>query len=248
MNNSKKNISAFTLAETLIVILVVAIISLTTIAITKTQINFAEQMAAYATVKNMQSIITELIATSGAGKQLPAKGYVGDGTGLCEKIVHIVNTMGTVDCTTNVTTGFTNANKNFKLSNASMFYNLGADPDANGTFTIFVDIDGSNRGKSVLDTDVLKFMITKTGDVVLDSAAATNKSLISASVKYEDYTSGARKIGYVANSVTFKEAVCKMGFTQDDPVNGPIYCAGYSTDLKCPATPSSTCQLVINMP
>lgn len=54
--------TAFTLAEAMIIFVIIGIITLITISIGKTQINQATKMATYATYKNLQNIAGELVA------------------------------------------------------------------------------------------------------------------------------------------------------------------------------------------
>lgn len=211
-NKFKKNI-AMTLAEVMIVFLIIGIVAtLTTIAINKTTTRTVNKNMTTAAFVNLQTVIGEIIATS-SNRTLPATGI-----SLCTSITNIFNTAGNIDCNQTATDGSTFSTAsliNFKTTNGMKFYNFGTNavgPNADGSsdFFIYVDIDGANRN-SVLDTDVIKFQINTKGQVLpaYNSIAATNIDYLSAGVKYKIKATSV--IGWLVESTNYRNAICTAG-------------------------------------
>lgn len=195
-----------------------------------------------ASLNNLNRLISYLAAvecpascTYGCGTEIP-----GANNGVCDRLVDIINTVGTVDCSLTATSGFKTATPNFVTANGIRYFNFGSNADADGVYTIYADIDGNKRN-GVLNEDVLAFNIYLDGSIfpTSDSIAANNRTYLSASVIYEN-TDGT--LEYPLNGVSYREALCKAGL-------GPstAYCTGYSTITACSAG-NHECSLVINKP
>ncbi len=85
-------------------------------------------------------------------------------------------------------------------------------------YTVYVDIDGI-KGDSQLWSDVYPFYITLSGKIIpaYDSAnpgvsGGDSTRHLQVSIEYEDYTSGNRRIKWLAKSVPFKEGACLSGY------------------------------------
>ena len=85
-------------------------------------------------------------------------------------------------------------------------------------YTVYVDIDGP-KGDSQLWSDVYPFYITLSGKIIpgYDSSnpgvsGGDSTRHLQVSVEYEDYTSGNRRVKWLAKSVPFKEGACLSGY------------------------------------
>lgn len=206
-NKFKKNI-AMTLAEVMIVFLIIGIVaSLTTIAINKATTKTANKYMTTAAFVNLQTVIGEIISDS-SNKDLPATGI-----SLCTSITNIFNTAGKIDCNQTATDGSTFSTAsliNFKTTNGMKFYNFGTVPDVNGDFYIYVDIDGDNRN-SKLNEDIIKFQINQNGMVLpaVGSIAATNTDYLSAMMQYTVKATLVKKKSNISQD--YRTVVCTAG-------------------------------------
>ena len=115
-------------------------------------------------------------------------------------------------------------------------------------YTVYVDIDGV-KGDSQLWSDVFPFYITLSGKIIpgYDSAnsgisGGDSTRHLQVSVEYEDYSSGKRKIKWLAKSVPFKEGACKAGYVGD----ATPYCRNNTAVSKlteCTTDGNSLCRL-----
>lgn len=143
------------------------------------------------------------------------------GAKLCEKAVDLLNIVGDSHCSdataVNDASNFKTAIPSFKTPNSLTFYNVQANPSAGvagdystQAYTIYIDIDGTNRGQSKLNDDVIKFILRRDGVVLpaADSIAANNTDYLTAAVKYENSWLG---IGF-----PYRKAACQSGFIKGD--------------------------------
>lgn len=241
----------FTLAEMMIVITVIAIVTVVTVRIQKSRTYYETRFLTYSAYTNLKHAAGELLAdgyelnpSTGIIKSLPivANYPTADATypvGLCQRITDIMNTTGSIDCSqTNGGANFNTATPNFITTNGQRFFNFGTDP-VSDIYTVYVDINGKNaKSNDALNKDVLKFQVYTNGIVLLDSTAATDKNYITASVKIVTGSS----VTYVAQNVDFKTAACTANLTAD-----ATYCGGISASGSCPST-NNPCEVYINKP
>lgn len=208
--NLKKN-KAFTIAEVLVAIAIVSVISILTIKdVQLKRIQYLNNFMTYSAITNIQKAVTILLeeyctATEIANgtcendishptyKFLPMKAHTADNRGFCDRFADLANVVGDIRCdalATNVddSSDFSTAVPNFSTSNGMRFYNFQQNPTVIGAdhmYNIYVDIDGSQR-KSKFNEDVLKFCITTKGLALPDenSKAARDKSYLAASIQY----------------------------------------------------------------
>lgn len=238
---------AFTLAELMIAFMIIAIVATITVQGIRLRDNIITRYLSYSAIKNLQLLVGEVLADGFNGdKLLPDFGYVGDGTGFCEKISNKVNTIGTTDCNNVLRESvFTPANANFITANGFVFFNFGVAPtplvttESDRYFTVNIDIDGK-RGSSVDNEDVQEFRIYRDGRLlpISTSKMATDKNYLTASVKYKD---GSGNTNWLSKSVSYKEALCVSGYI--DPAI--VGCGGIAKNALCD---TNTCEVVINKP
>ncbi|MFA7659011.1 MAG: hypothetical protein WCY19_06230 [Candidatus Gastranaerophilaceae bacterium] len=266
MITSYKKLIAFTLAETAVVFFIMGVVALITINLTTSRMNYVNKFAYYSTFMNLKNGVGQLIAEGCPStvsvcrelKALPTVGYKSDGTGFCDRLTNIMNTVGSIDCSLSLSsepTDFSSKPSNFITTNGAIYYNFGKAPvfgegatydgtPENDIYTIYVDVSGA-RGKSILNQDVMKFRITRAGMVLPDpsSVGATNTDYLSTSVKYKD---ASNNIIWLKNGITFKEAECISGYITTSIYSG--YCSPYTQDTThCPIS-NNTCKVVINKP
>ena len=252
-----KKITAFTLAETVMVILIVGLIAVALAKISPGQLGFAQKCNYYATFINLKRAVGETIAegyynstTEETENNLPLHGYVGDGTGLCERFTKTLNTLGTVVCNRTTTSTFNDATVNFTATNGTKYYNMGADPTNVGgadptlqIYTLYIDIDG-NRGTSTLNDDVMEFIVSRDGLVLpgADSSGANDADYLSTNIKYTDNSGGTAVISWLARGITYKQAACQSGEVTD-----ATYCGIYS-ELEACSVINTQCEVTTNPP
>lgn len=190
-------------------------------------------------------------------KTLPDKGYAADGTGLCNRVTNMMNTIGTLHCSDDVqyTNGsnFATATPTFVASNGIAYYNFGRDPVLDNVnhdpaveyFNVYVDIDGTHRGKSQLNVDVMNFRLMRNGKVLPapDSIGGNSTDYLSTSVSYETFAAG-RVVNWLAKGIPYRQAACISGEVTD-----PTYCIYPPGSVKDAAhCVSNVCEVVINKP
>lgn len=260
MNKQKQRQKGFTLAEMMIVITIIAIVSVITIRIQKSRTYYETRFMTYSAYMNLKRAAGELLAdgyelspSTGIIKSLPtiANKAAADASypiGLCQRITDIMNISGSANCTptANDGTNFNAATANFITTNGQRFYNFGGSPGypTANVYTVYVDINGSKSGGGVLYKDVIKFTINTNGTVlpvhtavVANQTAADNPNYMTASVKYTD-TSG--NVIVVSSGVDFYTATCDA----TGSYNGTS-CATAKYTTTCASNP---CEVYINKP
>lgn len=268
MKKFQKKIVAFTLAELAVILMIIAVIATISIKLSTSKTSYVTKFMYYSTYNNLKTVVAELIGegcplTSTScreAKTLPVFGYVGDGSGFCEKLADTMNTIGTPLCNpatttiANGTTDFSAAIPNFKTTNGAIYYNFGTDPifaegaypaNYNSTpeddnYMVYVDIDGP-KGKSILNQDVMKFKIKRSGLVLPNktSSGANDTNYLSTSIRYKN--GGATK--YLKRGVSYRESECTAGKITD-----VTFCEPFVQDnVNCPVA-NNTCEVIINKP
>lgn len=247
-----KYLRAFTLSELMIALAVLSIVVAATIKVTKVQTTYINKYMYYAAFMNLKQGVGEVLAqgctaadvTNGdctTVKALPQKGYDSSYTtrGLCYRLSQIFNTVGAVDCTKTATSGFASATPNFILSNGAKFFNLGTTA-ASSSYTVYIDFDGS-RGSSVLNTDVMAFIVNTDGTVYPEpsSTGATNSGYLAASVRYRSATSPFPYV-WLYKGISYYYATCYAEGTY----NGTTC----TTPTQASACTTNTCQVAIIKP
>ncbi len=137
---------AFTLAELMVILAIISVITIASVKISKSRSDYAIAFQAYATFANLQIAASELISegylvwsdseskpvvSSSDAKSLP--GVANDtehGLGFCNRIYDLMNTIGAFNncsLTANDATDFVSATPNFVTTNGAKYYNFGAD-------------------------------------------------------------------------------------------------------------------------
>lgn len=272
MNKKRKNISAFTLLEMMVIFIIMGIIAAAVAKIAKTRTDYTNQYMYYAAYTAIKDGMSELIAIGclssdlevcGTTKSLPLKGHVADNTGFCDRISDLYNTVGTVNCDTSTdippgTTDFSSKTPNFVTTNNLRFYNMAADPipmsydPSSGagdeislqTYVFYVDIDGPKR-HSILNQDVVRFYVLQDDAKLMfdpTSVGSTNLAYLSASVRYKD---SSRVYHWLDRGVSLQRAMCISGSV---PYINFCDNFGITRDTtNCPAS-GSTCEVIINKP
>lgn len=231
--NISNKISAFTLVETLLVLVITGIIVFATINAGRDRYTFyLNKFMYYSAFTNLinasnklladgctSTDVTNSVCSLGSGVLPKLTGTTA--RGLCDRLVDTFNitpisTATTFDCSqkiTNETGQFDIDHVNFITSNGMRFFNFGTaptqTPSPNGpepyTYTIYVDIDGSNRNAK-LNEDVMKFTIATDGTVLPWAGTgadngATNPDYLTASARYVEnstytYVPGAIGVNY----------------------------------------------------
>lgn len=240
-----KKILAFSLAEIMIAMLILSIITAATIGVVKMQNTTISKFMTYAAFTNLKQGVGQLIAEGCSAtdissayctiaKQLPVKGHSTAGArSLCDRLLDAFNTVGTATNGCNAATtsaNFSNTYLNFTTTNGQRFFNLGPDPTA-GQYTVYIDIDGTRRS-GVLDTDVVSFAVYSDGTVYPLGIAATSTDYLSASVK-----TGTTIVDF---GVSYKEALCEA-----TGAYLPLGCGAYSQAAACTG---GICEVILNKP
>lgn len=257
MNEFCKKIKAFTMAEVMITMSIIAIISIALYGTMKAQTNSATRYQYYSAFMNLKQATGEVIAdgyTFGGtlNKAIPpiaskATADVTNPEGFCNRLTDVMNiipdTGGNPPSTTcgytSAPTNFAAANPNFVTTNGQKyFFNTTTPP-----YTIYIDINGP-RGNSVSNgttPDVQPFIVNSDGTVfpVWNSVGATTKDYLTASVQYRD---NAGAVNLVENGVTYQTAVCDALGTY----NG----TACTINANCNTTtyPGRICEVSVNKP
>lgn len=267
MNKFSKKIKAFTVAEILIVIMIVGIIAIGFINAAKTGITYyLNKFNYYYAFTNLTNGVAEL-AAAGCTSADNSAGYCAAESGVtpslaypaaapdrgfCYRLADIYNTVGNVQCDSTTvpeisidaenvanTAYFPTRTPNFKVSNGLSFYNFGTD-STSSNYTVYLDIDGPKR-KSVLNTDVMPFIVNTSGTVTpyYLSPGANSTNYLSASVYYTDSNNNTIWVPG-ATSVSYYEAVC----LKDGSYNG----TSCTAPTQATACSSNSCSVIINKP
>lgn len=261
--NKKKR--AMTLAEILLVVVVIAMVSTIGINSSKQKLeDYKKKLLCYSVYTTLVSAVNEFMVIGckdsnpavcplQTNNVLPLIGnsntLTTDGSGgLCQRFADLLNTIGTVDCsqTANAGTNFYTATPNFTTSNGMRFFNLGSNP-VGGIYTIYVDIDSSKKSddvtqrNAVYNEDVQAFTISTTGLVlpVYDSKAATDTTYLSAVVRY--LNSDKTTYTIVDDGIPFRTAYCYA--------TGDTTYPGYTTSCtQHAACTTNNCEYVLAKP
>lgn len=226
----------------------------------------------YAKVTSVENNAGPLVVIDGAPSTSTSKALASTGVALCNAIAEKMNTLGAQDCTQTGT-----ATANLTTTNAMRWFNFGANPlygenDAitspsdplydntpeNDVYTIYIDIDGANKGKNLVDSDILKFYITRSGNIFPAKSpggddkipGADNQKYLPASVGYTEggtYTT-------VLNSTSYLNAVCNADGGTNKIVPQILntkyaYCTGATITPAAYATcGTKSCRIKLAMP
>lgn len=256
MENRKKK-SGFTLVEVMVVFMVIAIIVVIYSSFYKLKNESSRKFFYYAALTNLQKVSSAMLAQGFddpdvAGvtieAKLPAKGHYDDNkSGFCDRFSNMVSTIGSlssIDCTRTTTTNFNGSNTNFIVTNGARFYNLGSNPDGNGNYTVYVDINGPDEN-SLNSVDVMDFTIVRNSGIVLPaktSPGANNTDYLAAAIRYKDANN---KTQFLKHNITYREAFCSSG--RAEIVEYTEYCAGYSNLAQCQGT-NNSCEVALSNP
>jgi len=151
---------AFTLAETLIVLVIIGVIASLTIPTLMKNVSYNNDKvlfkSAYKIVETAVSDLISDVAIYPAG-QLDIT--------LCNNFANKMNTLGNINCTSS---DYGNKMPNFVTSNGMAWYGLDLADFNPVDYTIFgVDIDGINKGTNTLHSDIMAIRLYKTGKVTV---------------------------------------------------------------------------------
>ncbi|MFI3300701.1 MAG: prepilin-type N-terminal cleavage/methylation domain-containing protein [Candidatus Gastranaerophilales bacterium] len=253
---------AYTLAEVMITMMIVAVVASVGMGVTKFRYDSITSYTYYSAFNSLRTIAKSLIASSdNESVEVDADGNVQFTTSankLCDDIEGIVNT-NSGDCSgdsiNTTTTDFSDVNlePDLILANGMKYYNLSDSPSAvsklgaQTAYTVYIDVDGS-RGKSELYSDVFPFYITLSGQVIpayseTSNAGANYNKHLSVSVKYDDYTTSSRTEKWLSDNigVDYKSAACASGI-----IEYIDYCDSITKSVSC--TYDADCRLFYAVP
>ncbi len=160
---------AFTLAELMVCLLLIGVITAITIPILSNATpnkNAYLYKAAFRTLERAVSaaINDESQYVNGEFKDK------NNTTSFCLNIVNSLNTIGTVNCnvTSVPTSGSTPATYNFMTSNGMKWWGFNNNFNVTATKTVFVDIQGTDSGK--LNEDIFRMNVNNTGKISIPSS------------------------------------------------------------------------------
>lgn len=253
---------AFTMAETMITLSIIAIVAVAISKIAKSRTNYETKFMTYSAFSVLAQGLGVLISDGctttpvtgdvakgycASAASLPSTGHNADSRGLCDRLTNVFNTVGAVNCsaaTATTTAAFIDTNLNFKLANGLKFFNL----NTAAPYTIYVDLNG-DKGSHTLGQDVVAFTVNTNGLILPTSGttAATDTNYLSASVKYlDDFTSPTNAVEvWVERGVSFYTATCDA----TGSYNGTA-CATtvYNNNCLSSLTPHRICQVIIDKP
>lgn len=247
-----KKLNAFTLAEIMVVMVIISVLASGTITLTKYKNNYVNKYMYYSAFINLKQGVGALISEGcsdsdltnsicDAKNKLPRYGYNASYStrNLCYRLSQVFNTVGTIDCTQTATSGFSTATPNFILTNGIRFFNLGTTAATN-SYTIYIDFDGPRRS-GTLNTDVMAFIINTDGSVYPEpsSTAANDATYLAASVRYRN-TAASPVYIWLYKSISYRAALCYA----TGSYNGAA-CTSPTQDAACT---TNNCQVVIIKP
>lgn len=267
MKKNYKNF-AFTLAEVLVVLLVIGIIITAGMGVQRAKKNYVNKFMAYSAFTNLKSGIDELVAEGctdddlkpqvdgisyvckGKSGYIPQVGQGGWGynnRGLCERLTDKYNIVGNPNCNQPVvssgTTNFNGLTPNFKVTNSMKFYNFGSNPTQYGSnyvYTVYLDIDGDAR-KGILGDDVLAFDISTDGGVILDNSANMANVIDTTDYLTADvryFDRTNQKYVYPVSGLSYRQAICQADAVPASITTPAAYCNGISRISVCSSTPT----------
>lgn len=250
MNNFCKRIKAFTMAEVMVVMAIIGIISLALYGTMKAQTNYATKYQYYQALMNLKQATGEILAegytlsgSPAVTKAIPtvASNATANATtpvGFCDRLIQIINLIGTTSCGTTATTSPFSGTPNFITSNGQRYFFGNSAPP----YTIYIDINGPKG--DALSTgstpDVQPFIVNGDGTVfpVSTSVGATSTNYLAASVQYRD---NSGNIVVVERGVTYYQAACDA--SSDSKYNG-VAC----TRVNGAACATNMCDILIDKP
>lgn len=272
MNKLYKKTKAFTIAEVMVTMSIIGIISIALYGTMKAQTNSATRYQYYSAFMNLKQTAGEIIAdgyklnlTTNTVKELSQKGnYAATDAsfakGFCQKLTDTMNITGAINCATATTTGFNAGNANFQTANGMLYYNLGSDPASN-IYTIYIDINGT-RDNYTKGKDVMPFLVNVNGEVYPyynagdttasdgsnPSNGAINTNYLTASVQYR---ASDGSLVVVDRGLSYRNALCEATNTYST-----IGCSGvpssvttaYNNNCNPASFPGRYCEVIINKP
>lgn len=256
----KNNNFAFTVAEILIVLLIISIIAIATTGIDKVRSYYTNKFMYYAAVVNLQQSVGNLIADGclpadvASGyclgiKSLPYNTSAARG-GFCKRLADVLNIQGSANCAAAATSSsFIDTNLNFATNNGQRYFNLNNSISASTYYVVYIDIDGK-KGSGTLNKDVFEFHIYPDGRVYpaynsVSSTGPNSTTYLSASSIYYD-TSGNTHL--VSNGVTYYQAVCDATGVYDPSAGSTCSSTTNFTTYCDVANGKNPCSVILNKP
>lgn len=267
-----RKIKAFTMAEVMVAMTIVGIISIALYGTMKAQTNSATRYQYYSAFMNLKQAAGDIVAdgytlqgSTTTKKEISQRGnYAATDNnfakGFCQKLTEIMNTVGVFDCTQATSSGFSALNANFQTANGMLFYNLNSIPTSN-IYTIYIDIDGT-RGSFTKGKDVMPFLVNVNGEVypyynsgdvttsdgTNPSNGAINTNYLTAGVQYR---AADGSLVVVDNGLSYRNAVCEAtnAYTTIgcSGVPGSITTA-YNNNCNTTNFPGRMCEVIVNKP
>lgn len=261
-----KTNKAFTIAEIMIVLVIIGIISTWTYGITQSKASYYKtRYMAYSAFMNLQNGIG-LLLTAGCNSNnvavcpkpgdtsLPIVGHDTNSPpfGLCDRLIPSAtstgayNTLGKIYCDPILqptivipsgTLNFSSYTPNFTTTNGMMFYNFSSNPDPiSKLYTVYVDIDGKSQGSSSINSDVIAFTFGTDGKIV-----PAYNTVAATNPAYLPASAG-----YINSSETYVGVDNGVGYQT-------AYCDVYGTypNAACAKHPScitASCKFMLNKP
>lgn len=250
MEKSIKKTKAFTLAEVMMTLLVVAVVATMLIKVVqRVYYKTLYRQMSYAAYMTLHKGIGEIIANSSTHN-------IGNDSAFCTKMSQNLNLVGAVNCDSTTTDDTTinngTATPIFTTASGLIFYVNGTLGAGVPRIQVYVDLNGSS-GNHKINDDVIAFIVNYDGVIlpVVDNAVGEESkntkyhySYITADVSYVD-ASGVKH--YVLRHAPWHQAVCNV-LTSTDISNylmPSTYCTGITIPTVCQ---NNICTVDINKP
>lgn len=266
--NSFKKIKAQTLAEVMIVVIILAVIAAALAKVYTTRLSYLNRYYYYGAFVGLKTVVNKIVDdgyTLSGNTTIVSKvpnvannetATVTDPVGFCQRLREAMNILGSVDCSVAATDGtnFNTATPTLIVSSGARYFmssiNTTPDPDE---YYIYIDIDGKSKGKNTLNTDVMKFSVNLDGRVIpyndsANSVGFTSTDYLATSVRYKSGNSyvypttckDASLNTVVCKGLFYQSAACAAG-----TLGASDGCGSYTKIADCT---SNTCEVTIDLP
>lgn len=259
---------AFTMMELVIALAIVAILVMVTIPLAKNKMDKVDRFSYYVGFATVQDIAANIVAQTtydydwNKYDEIPKT--LDTVKTLCEKIKKDYN-ISSSDCNvtagqmkTRLISGFKEVTPHIKLSNGLSVYiasdlvkidNLDDAIDVRDRvgYLLYVDVNGSKKGKGILYQDVYPFYILVTGKILplykADGVGgANNAENLSVNVLYDNYSTGNRVVKASQINVSYQTGACATRYIQSAK-----YCRSIPVDGSC-TDANADCRFIVNKP
>lgn len=248
---------AFTIAELMLVVMVIGIIMAVTQKINRERLNYQRGALYYSAYVNLKAAVGNLAAegctdtdvTNGfctTKKALPQVSHTSTSRGFCDRYANELNTIRAVDCTQ---TGLTTPN--FTLTNSQRVFGIGGAASAIPPVTpvtsylVKIDINGT-KGNTTLGEDVFQFVVYLDGTSLPADSAGNDSTYLRARLTYVPET-GVITLVPDTRGIAYAKAYClslsdtQLALTANPNNSG--YCSSFGYTLNSTYCKSNGCQI-----